>query len=97
MKAYLTKWLPPREDFLPTMTSAEQELMQQHGAWLTGMMDKGLVAHGPVIDPAGGYGVALWQIGDDADIAALTAQDPIIVAGIGRYEHFPMVQLKTRG
>src|SRR4051794_21253394 len=98
MKAYLTKWVPPRDDFLPTMTEQEGRLMKQHGEWQTNLLQQGLIlAHGPVIDPAGSYGVAIWQIENDADIAALTAQDPIVRAGVGHYEHFPMIQVKARG
>ncbi|NOW48564.1 uncharacterized protein YciI [Novosphingobium sp. SG751A] len=98
MKAYLTKWIPPRADFLPTITEAEQALFQQHGDWQTALRKTGhIVAHGPVADPAGPYGVAIWEIEDDADIAALTAEDPIVKAGVGHYEHFPMMQMRSRG
>lgn len=97
MKAFLTKFIPPRADFLPTMTPRELDLMKQHGAWLNGLLDQRLVvAHGPVMDPKGGYGVAIWRIADDQDIAALTAQDPVVVAGIGHYEHYPMMQVAAR-
>jgi uncharacterized protein YciI len=98
MKAYLTKWVPPRNDFLSTITEREKALFEQHGDWQTRLRDQRLiVANGPVVDPAGSYGVALWEISDDADIAALTAEDPIVQAEIGHYEYFPMLLLKTRG
>ncbi|MGV2164957.1 YciI family protein [Agrobacterium sp. 16-172Ci] len=97
MKAYLTKWIPPRPDFLQTITDEEKALFHQHGDWQTELRKtRQIVAHGPVVDPIGPYGVALWEIEDDVDIAALTAEDPIMKAGIGRYEHFPMTQLRTR-
>lgn len=97
MKAYLTKWIPPRPDFLPTMTPEEQSLMQRHGDLQTELRTQRLiVANGPVTDPAGTYGVALWEIEDDVDIEDLTAQDPIILAGLGHYEHFPMLMLGLR-
>ncbi|MGY5804449.1 YciI family protein [Rhizobium sp. LEGMi12c] len=97
MKAYLTKWIPPRADFLQTITDEEKALFQQHGDWQTELRGTGqIVAHGPVVDPAGPYGVALWEVEDGADIAALTAQDPIVKAGVGHYEHFPMLQLHAR-
>lgn len=97
MKAYLTKWIPPRHDFLETITEQEKALFQVHGDWQAELRAQGLiVAHGPVVDPAGSYGVALWEIADDASIEALTAQDPIVSAGVGRYEHFPMMGLRVR-
>lgn len=98
MKAYLTKWVPPRADFLPTITKREEDLFRQHGDWQNGLRETGqIVAHGPVIDPTGSYGVAIWEIDDEADITSLTAQDPIVAAGVGHYEHFPMMQMRARG
>ncbi len=98
MKSYLCKYIPPRADFLATMTDQERAWMDQHGAFLDDLLEQGVVvAHGPVIDPAGGYGVSLYRIADDQDIAGLTAQDPIVRNGAGHYEHFPMLHLKVRG
>ena len=97
MKHYLCKWIPPRADFLPTMSADEREWMKQHGRYLDQLLEQGLiVAHGPVMDPAGGYGVSLFSIADDQDIAALTSADPIVRNGVGHYEHHPMLHLKSR-
>lgn len=97
MKYYLCKFIPPRADFLATMSSDEQEWLKQHGAYLDELLSQGHVAaHGPVMDASGGYGVSLFQIADDQDIAALTSADPIIRNGVGHYEHHPMLHLKTR-
>lgn len=97
MKYYLCKYLPPRSDFLATMTDGEKMLMRQHGAYLDELLAKGqIVAHGPVMDPSGGYGVSLYRIEDDQDIEALTAQDPIVKNGVGHYEHFSMLHLRAR-
>lgn len=97
MKAYLCKYIPPRDDFLATITAEEKEWFKQHGAWQAGLVEQGLlVAHGPVIDPKGSYGVAIYRLPDDQDIAALTAQDPIVMNGAGHYEHYPMLQLGAR-
>lgn len=32
----------------------------------------------------------------ESRIAALIGQDPIVKAGVGYYEHFPMLQLRAR-
>ena len=46
---------------------------------MNNLLDKGLiVADGPVMDPSGGYGVSLYQISDDQDIATITSEDPIV-------------------
>ena len=98
MKYYLCKFIPPRAEFLATMSADEREWMQQHGLYLDQLVNQGLVvAHGPVMDPSGGYGVSLFRIADEQDISALTSEDPIIKNGVGHYEHHPMLHLKTRG
>lgn len=98
MKNYLCKWIPPRAGFLATMSDDEKNWMGQHGAYLNALMDQGvIVAHGPVIDDGEGYGVSLFRIADDEDIAAFTSQDPIVRNGVGHYEHFVMMHLASRG
>jgi len=97
MKHFLCKFMPPRADFLATMSTEERELMQHHGRYLDQLLEQGVVvAHGPVMDASGGYGVSLFQIADEDDVAALTSDDPIIRGGVGHYEHHPMLHLKTR-
>ncbi|MDM0039688.1 YciI family protein [Variovorax sp. J22G21] len=98
MKYYLCKFIPPRANFLATMSADEQTWMRQHGAYLNDLLAKGLiVAHGPVVDGNGGYGVSLYQIPDDQDISSFTSEDPIVKNGVGHYEHYTMPQLKARG
>ncbi|MCP1968523.1 YciI family protein [Bradyrhizobium elkanii] len=97
MKAYLCKFIPPRADFLSTMTADEAKWMKEHGAFLDNLTDQRVVvAHGPVVDPKGGYGVSLWQIADDQDIETITSQDPIVKNGTGHYEHYTMLKLAVR-
>lgn len=97
MKYFLCKYIPPRTDFINTLTDIERGLMAQHGMYLNELLEKGLVvAHGPVMDDKGGYGVSLFQIADNQDIAEITAQDPIVRHGAGHYEHYPMLHLKSR-
>jgi len=57
-----------------------------------------VVAHGPVQDPARGFGLSLFKIEDGEDMNAFAAGDPMIVAAIvgARYEVYPMLQLRTR-
>ncbi|MGO4159173.1 YciI family protein [Cupriavidus sp. YAF13] len=98
MKYYLCKFVPPRADFLTTMSADEKKWMAQHGAFMNELLDQGLiVAHGPVINDGDGYGVSLYQIADDQDIASFTSQDPIVKNGVGHYEHFNMLTLTARG
>lgn len=97
MKYYLCKFVPPRADFLPTLTPDERELMEEHGKFLDALLARDvIVAHGPVLDDAGGYGLSLYQVGDDQDIEALTSQDPIVKGGVGHYEHYSMLHIRSR-
>ena len=97
MKYYLCKYIPPRADFLTTMSADEQAWMQQHGSYLNHLLEQGvIVAHGPVIDANGGYGLSLYQIEDHQQISALTSEDPIIQHGVGHYEHYTMLHLRAR-
>jgi len=97
MKYYLCKWIPPRADFLATMSTDELNWMAQHAVFLDDLLNQGLVvAHGPVIDDGDGYGVSLFRISDDQDIAAMTAKDPIVKNGVGHYEHYTMLHLAPR-
>ena len=43
MKFYLCKYIPPRADFLATMTAEESKWMKQHGDFLNNLLDKGLI------------------------------------------------------
>ncbi|ACZ76292.1 MULTISPECIES: YciI family protein [Dickeya] len=97
MKNYLCKWIPPRADFLTTMSAEEREWMEQHGVFLNKLFEQGIiVAHGPVIDDGDGYGVSLYQIADNEDITSFTSQDPIVKNGVGHYEHYVMLHLVSR-
>lgn len=92
MKYYFAKLHPPRPTFVQTMTPAEGQVMAAHAAYLGGFAAKGwAAAYGPVMDPQGGYGVAIWELPDGEDIHAICAADPTIKSGLGfRYEVHPM-------
>ncbi len=98
MKYFFCRLIPPRPDFVQTITPDEQRLMQEHGLYWKGMMDRGLVAvFGLVGDPKGAFGVGVLTLPDDGDPQALTAGDPTIEANVGfRYEIHPMPRAVTR-
>lgn len=95
MKYYFIKLLPPRPDFMLTMTDAERAIMGAHQSYWRGFADKGwAVAYGPVMDPAGGFGAGFWALPDERDPAALINEDPAIKANAGfGYEIAPMPAL----
>jgi uncharacterized protein YciI len=79
------------------MNPAEAEAMSAHAAYLTDLTDKGIgFAFGPVFDPNGVFGMGIIEAADEGEARALTEKDPVVVAGIGRYEIFPMRLSITR-
>lgn len=98
MKYYLCKFIPPRNDFLKTMTPEEGVLMKQHVAFMDELLNKRvIVAHGPVEDPSGGWGASIYEVEDTQDMKALTSEDPMAKSGGARYEIYPMRHLRSRG
>jgi uncharacterized protein YciI len=91
MPHFFLKLVPPRPTFAEDMTEEEREAMGRHAAYLSGLVDKGIgVAFGPVFDPTGAWGLGIVEAEDEAAARALTEGDPVVVAGIGRYEITPM-------
>jgi uncharacterized protein YciI len=94
---FLCRLLPPRSDFMATMTAAERTVMQAHVAYWTGKVGSGeAVAFGPVADPAGGYGIGIIRVADRREVEALRDADPAMQSGLGfSYDILPMPQLVT--
>jgi uncharacterized protein YciI len=84
MKYFFLKLIPPRPDFMGTMTDGEKELMQAHAAYWKGFAEKGwAVAYGPVAASTGGFGAGFWALPDDVDPRPLADADPTIQANLG--------------
>ena len=58
MKFYLCKYIPPRTDFLATMTAEEGKWMKQHGDFLNNLLDKGLIVAVKTTDRRNDQGLA---------------------------------------
>jgi len=95
MRYFFLKLVPPRLDFMQTMTDAEKTMMREHGAYWAGFAEKGwAVAYGVVASGQGGFGAGFWALPDDVEPQPLTADDPVMRANIGfRYEISPMPML----
>lgn len=94
-KYVLCRLIPPRPSFPQDMTPREREAMTRHAAYWTEQLKKGVViAFGPVLDPAGAWGLGLLEVREDAEVRALQEGDPAIVAKIGmRYETYALANL----
>jgi uncharacterized protein YciI len=97
-KPFLFRLIAPRPTFAADMTAEEAALMKVHGAYWQAKLAEGVaVAFGPVLDPAGAWGLGLIRVEDEAAARAYVAEDPVIRAGRGfRYEILPMLALVSR-
>lgn len=91
MKKYFAlRLLPNRPDFAQTMTPDERAIMLQHVAYWKVFLDEGKVlAYGPVLDPAGTYGLGIVCVDDEEEVKEMIAADP--AATINKYEYHPML------
>lgn len=93
MPHFFLKLIPPRPSFAHDMSDAERETMQRHAGYLAALLADGRgVAFGPVMDPAGIFGMGIIEAADEAAARAITDNDP--ASAIARYEIYPMRLLK---
>ncbi len=67
--------------------------MSQHADYLRAQLRAGtMVIAGPVMDPAGPWGLAILRAGTEAEARAITDGDPMTLSGRGfHYEILPMM------
>lgn len=98
MKHFFFKLVPPRTTFPGDMTPVEAKFMQQHAEYWRALLagDRAIVL-GPVMDPAGAYGIGVILAPDIAEARAMAAEDPVIKAQLGfRAEIHPMASAMVR-
>jgi len=89
-KYFVLKLNPPRPTFVQDMTAEERTIMQKHVVYWTNLMNKGfVVAFGPVLDPAGVYGLGIISVESDELLKTMMQEDP--ANGLNRYEWYPMM------
>jgi uncharacterized protein YciI len=78
-----------RPNFAMSMTPDEQATMRAHGEFLQSQLAAGtLVVAGPVMDPAGVFGMAVFEAESMDELRRLLDRDP--AKAIGRYEIAPI-------
>lgn len=88
-KHYCLYLNPPRPTFFMDITPEEREIMGRHAAYWAKLMEEGLViAYGPVLDPAGAYGMGIVEVESDEQLQEFMANDP--ANGLNKYEFYPM-------
>ncbi len=80
------------------MTETEQKLMQEHATYWKELADKRIaIVFGPVSDPKGAWGVGIVEVDNEADVQALSKNDPTVKSGMNfRFEIYPMPQAVLR-
>lgn len=87
------KLVPPRSTFPGDMKPEEAQAMGEHAAYLRARAEAGsVIVAGPVAASDGPWGLCVLEVESADEAAAITAEDPIIRAGLGfRYEVTPMM------
>lgn len=86
-KHFVVRLIPPRPTFAADMTDEERAIMAAHGAYWRGLMNRGIaLLFGPVLDPAGVWGLGVLEAGNQEEARALAAEDPAIKSGLNRAE-----------
>jgi uncharacterized protein YciI len=98
MAGYVFRLLGPRATFPGDMTPEEADLMGRHSEYWRALTRAGTaVAFGPVLDPAGMYGLGVVRAADDTAARAIADADPVVRADVGfRVEVAPMMALVTK-
>jgi uncharacterized protein len=92
---FFVRFVPNRPDFIATMTPQEAATMGAHVAFLNEQLAAGtLVVAGPVLDPSGPFGMAVFEAATLADLQSLLSKDPALA--IGRHEIAPMAPNTVR-
>lgn len=91
-KVFALKLLPSRADFAQTMNDEERAIMTQHITYWKEYMRKDVaIVFGPVLDPAGTYGLGIVLVDDEAQLQEIISNDPAVT--INKYEYYPMLAI----
>lgn len=86
---FFIKALNPRPTFHLDMTTEERKVMNEHVAYWSYKAKQGIaIVFGPVMDPAGVFGMGVYQVKDEAEIRRYLDCDP--AKGLLKYEVLPM-------
>ena len=84
---FVYKLVPPRPTFAVDMDEAEAALMGKHAAYWGDQLKQGkVVVFGPVMDPAGVWGLGVLDTEDETEAHGLVLDDPVIDAGVCTFE-----------
>jgi uncharacterized protein len=90
-KHFYVRLVPPRPSFPVDMTPDERTTMQEHVEYVTELFAQGKVLiFGPVLDPSGPFGMAVFEVEDDSEVQLLMKNDPSVLRGLNQFAVIPM-------
>ncbi len=88
---YFFKLIPPRSTFPQDITDDENQLMKEHARYFQQHFAEGrILVFGPVMVPGGAFGLAVLEVEDEAEARQFGENDPSVLAGLYRFEIYPM-------
>jgi uncharacterized protein YciI len=94
---FVYKLIPPRPTFAADMSAEERAVMGAHAAYWRGLLDaRTAVVFGPVLDPAGVWGLAVVEARSADDVRAIGAADPAVSSGVAECVVHPMLDAAVR-
>lgn len=95
---FFFKLIPPRATFPHDITPAERQLMDEHSRYFDEQCAAGkLLLYGPVLAPAGAFGLAVLEVDSAEEARTFGDNDPSVKGGLNRFEVYPMVVSGGRG
>ncbi len=84
---FVYKLIPPRASFASDMSDDEKAVMAEHVAYWTTLFESGrVVVFGPVLEPTGGWGLAVVQADNIDEVRAMAENDPAVKTGMCTFE-----------
>jgi uncharacterized protein YciI len=88
---FFFKLIPPRTTFPGDASAEELALMKRHADYFAGLFAEGkVVLYGPVLSPAGAFGIGVLEVEDEGQARAIAENDPSVLGGLNRFEVAPM-------
>jgi len=95
---YFCKLVPPRATFVQDMTDQEKLLMKEHADYTKDHFDAGkILIYGPVMATGWPFGMAVFEVANEAEVRQVLENDPTVRAGLNKFELSPMRVGAARG
>jgi uncharacterized protein len=93
---YVYRLIPPRPSFAQDLSESEAARMGEHASYWQELLAGGdVVVYGPVDDPAGTWGLAVFEAHDEVAAHAIAEDDPAVRSGMCTFALHPMAVALT--